>query len=221
MADGPGRVDSLFDQYVAAFRAGRGDVHPFLDQVDGEDREDLVLMIQAFVETDPEPVPTPENLRESELVRLTSRVTSELGGAGGGLSRMLVSLRQRLRLHRADVVETLANDLEAQPAEKEKIDGYYHDLEWGTLPSAGVADRVFESLAAILETTVAELRAAGRELGPGRSASGSDLIFTRTVPGERDDRIEVTDAGTVEGSQGAAERRADPPDRIDQLFTDV
>ncbi|MDQ2621942.1 MAG: hypothetical protein M3Y45_02765 [Actinomycetota bacterium] len=219
MADQPDRINDLFDQFVAEFRAGRGNVNPFLDQVDGHDREQLSLLIEAFIETDPEPEVTPEGLTDPALAAMTARVTAELGGAGGTLSQLLVTLRNGLKLRRTEVVDSLADRLDAAGSEKEKIDGYYHDLEWGTLPAAGISDRVIDSLAAILDTTAAHLREAGRTLGPGRSTSASGLVFSRTVPG--DDRLEfgVLESAVEEVDQGAAGRQADPPDRIDQLFT--
>lgn len=226
------RVNALFDQYVAAFRAGRGNVSPFLDQLEGEEREELAVLIEAYIETGPVPEITPERLEDPALVELTARVTAEIGGAAGGLSRLLVTLRQRLKLQRTEVVDQLASELEAKDAEKEKVHDYYHDLEWGSLPAAGISDRVFDSLARILKTRVGELRAAGRDLGPGRTASGPGLIFSRTVPGEAmlspdfmasidADRFEeeTVDGAFGQASPGLVRRRNDPPDRIDQLFT--
>lgn len=226
------RVNALFDQYVAAFRAGHGNVNPFLDQVEGEEREELAVLIEAHIETGPVPEITPERLEDPALAELAARVTAEIGGAAGGLSRLLVTLRQRLKLQRTDVVDQLAAELEARDAEKEKVHDYYHDLEWGTLPAAGLSDRVLDCLARILKTKAGELRAAGRELGPGRATSGPGLVFSRTVPPEAmfspgflasidADGFgeESVDESVGQLSPGLLRREKDPPDRIDRLFT--
>ena len=88
------------------------------------------------------------------------RVLGLAGGARGGgrarplagrlvghLAGLLPRLRDRARLRRAEVVSRLAAALGAGDREA-KVAGYYHAMEQGTLPAAGVSDRVLEALGA-------------------------------------------------------------------------
>ena len=64
-------------------------------------------------------------------------------------------------MRRAELVSRLAAELGAGDREA-KVAGYYHAMEQGTLPAAGVSDRVLEALGRIVGESAAALRAAGR-----------------------------------------------------------
>ena len=49
---------------------------------------------------------------------------------------------------------------------EDKVAGYYHQMEQGLLPAAGVSDRVLEALGRIVGETAQALREAGSALRP-------------------------------------------------------
>ena len=49
---------------------------------------------------------------------------------------------------------------------KDKVAGYYHEMEQGLLPARGVSDRVLDALGRIVGETAQSLRDAGRALAP-------------------------------------------------------
>ena len=209
----PDMITSAYDEYVKAFRAGHGDPGPFLDRFEGRERQELLLLIEAFIETGPVSSPDPGDARFEQVFE---RVLADVDGASGGLSELVRGLRAKLGLGQVEVVRELATALKASPTEQEKIDGYYHDLEWGTLPSSGISPKVFDSLAMILKTKATTLRNAAAELGSG-SASSAGMAFARTVD-ENEFQLDVQESPGMDVPSGNF-RASDPPDRIDQLFT--
>lgn len=222
MADQPDpTVNERFDRYVESFRRGEADPDPVMAGLGVEARRQLGRKIDEFLETGPVPDPGMSSPASPEIAGLAARIVPQLDGRSGGLSRMLTGRRQELGLSFETVVEDLAKELDATDEETEKIDAYYHDLEWGSLPAAGLADRLLDLLAKKLETTRAALREAGRALGPGRAAS-TGPVFARKVddlaqgiPGD-----EAVADYSLAPSDLAGMRSATPPDRIDRLFTD-
>lgn len=207
------QVQERFERYVDAFRRGHGDPDPFLEGLDESGRFRLRRMIDDFLEDGPVPDPAAFNPDDPELRELVAAIVPRLDSLAGGLSRLLSRRREELGLNQADVVDSLASDFNATAAETEKIDAYYHDLEWGSLPAAGLTDRLLDSLAHTLQTTRGKLREAGRTLGPSRAGTAGP-VFARNA----DEIGEMASLG-VPGSGVAASRSAAPPDRIDDLFT--
>lgn len=217
------RLTELLDRYKAAFARGESNPDPILDQVRGEDRRRLGWMIDEFLDTGPRPDPALFPVDSARVTAVVDRLIPELDGQAGALSGLLARRRADLKLTQADLVEKLAADLDASPPEIEKVDAYYHDLEWGSLPAAGLADRVLDSLASILKTGRDTLIEAGRSLGPGRASSSGPVYAREVDPGEL--LMEMASPGEhlpVAGEPPVAGtgRRATPPDRIDRLFTD-
>ena len=63
---------------------------------------------------------------------------------------------------------------------REKVAGYYHEMEQGLLPAAGVSDRVLEALGRIIGETAHALRDAGRALTPsGEGPPTTAAAFAR------------------------------------------
>lgn len=206
-------VRKHFERYVEGFRRGQGDPGPIMEGLDEQSRFRLRRMIDEYLETGPVPDPDLYSPDDPEVHEIVAAIMPSLDGRSGGLSLLLARRRGQLGLNQADVVDSLVEDFKASPAEAEKIDAYYHDLEWGSLPAAGLTDRLLDSLAKALETTRGRLREAGRALGPGRAGS-TGPVFARNA-----DQVEEM-ASLGQASPGVAPARsASPPDRIDELFT--
>lgn len=209
---GPDPINTAFDEYVAAYHRGDGDPTPILDRFEGDDRRELEILVDAFLENAPRVAADPGGAHDPEVELVTGVVMSQIGGPSGGLSSLVRKLREQLRMKSADVVGELAIALNANEAETGKIDVYYHALEWGSLPAGGLSDRLLDSLAAVLKTSGDKLREAGKALGPAR-ASATGPIFARMV-----EDADLEQAPESRGMRSPAEP-SDPPDRIDRLFT--
>ena len=214
--NGPDEITKAFDEYVAAFRAGHGDPNPYLERFSGDDRRELEVLVDAFLETGPRAEVDLSAVPDPQIEAIAERVAERVGASSGGLSALVLGLRKQLALKSSDVVAELAAAYKATPAEREKIDAYYHDLEWGTLPASGISDSLLGSLARVLRTKAERLREASRELGPPRSRS-TGLLFARMAD-DSEFELEGLAVNNLKASSGKA-RRADPPDRIDELFT--
>jgi hypothetical protein len=207
-------VTRAFDEFTAAFRAGRGDPKPFLSRFEGSERRELDLLIEAFIATGPVSDPDPADPR---VAAITGQVLAELEAPAGGLASMLAGLRQRAKLTQEAVVRAIAESLGASPAETEKIDAYYHRLEWGSLPPDGLSRDLFGILAGVLRVKPGQLEKAA-SVG-GAPAGSPGLIFARA-----DEEVELSDDASVARREisplsESGEERGSGPDRIDELFT--
>lgn len=209
-----GDLDRRFEAFKASYVKGDGNPVPMLEGLEGEDRLRLQERIEEYLDGDPQVEITAGGLNEPAVRDLTDRVVAELDGSTGGLSRLVTRLRVRRELKFPDVIEALAVALDADESEKAKLEGYYHDIEYGNLPSAGISDAAFEAIARVFQTTGESLKAAARALGPAR-ASATGPVFTRKV---EDGAFEIVSTESDSAQAGAA-RRSEPPDRIDRLFT--
>lgn len=210
---GDSEIRRRFERYVAAFRGGQADPDPVLAGLDESAKRKLGRMIDEFLEAGPVPDPELMSPGDPRVQAVVADLMPRLDGRAGALSRLLARRRQQLGLSQAGVIDALAEDLEASESEKGKIDAYYHDLEWGTLPAAGLTERILDALSRTLKTTTGSLREAGRTLGPAR-ASSTGPIYARMVE-EDGDAYDLA----VTPAPAKASRQASPPDRIDRLFT--
>lgn len=208
----PDPINTAFDEYVAAYNRGEGDPTPFLERFQGAERRELEILVDTFLEDAPRVAFDPDGSRDQQAEAVAAAVMSRIGGASGGLSRLVRKLREQRQLKSADVIGELAVAFDANEHEREKIDAYYHSLEWGSLPASGLSDRLLDSLATVLETSRERLREAGQALGPAR-ASATGPVFARMV--EDADLEQAPEVPTMKSPGSPAE----PPDRIDQLFT--
>lgn len=210
----PDPVTEAYDEYVAGFRAGHGDPSPYLDRFEGRERRELELLIESFIATGPVSDPDPADPRVDAIFE---RVLAELDGQSGGLSEYLALLRQKAGKTQSAVVSALSKSVGATPAEAEKIDEYYHQLEWGSLPAGGLSERLYGMLGKILSTEPERLKEAAAAFGP-RYGAASGPVFARS-----DNRVELDEASVAPRIAGfASPDESDEsarPDRIDELFT--
>ena len=203
-------VDNAYNDYVDAFKAGEFDPRPFLARLDESERPRLGLLIDSFLEEAPAREYSEESFEASGARDLAASVLDSISGASGQWPVLLPKLRDEQGLMRSQVVERLATELDADESEAEKVGDYLHDMEWGTLPAWGVSTRVLEALAGIYRTTAQTLADAGRALGPPTGRTGP--VYLR-VPSDQE-YVALDDQEIAHES-----RSADPPDRIDRLFT--
>lgn len=206
-------VTVAFDEYVTRFRAGDGDPSSILERFEGRDRKELELLIEAFIETGPVSDPDPSDPRVSAIV---DRVLEELETPAVGLAPVLATLRQKAKLTQRSVVEAIARSIGASPEETEKIDGYYHRLEWGSLPPDRLSQDLFGTLTKVLRAKPGQLERAARIVGRPDTMGE---IFARA------DSLELNDDASVKVGDTSLETAVpdhdleSKPDRIDQLFT--
>ena len=161
-------VQRLFAEYT---EAGSPDPTPFLEQVSGRDRAELVALIDAFLERAPRRQFDPEALRSSRAAGVAESVHRSLAGSSGIWPSLLPQLRNKARLQRADLVSQLAERLGAA-GKNEKVGLYYHQMEQGLLPASGVSDSVLEALGRIIGYGAEALRKAGEMPAPGGGGAG-------------------------------------------------
>ncbi|HVL95942.1 MAG TPA: hypothetical protein VM266_08785 [Solirubrobacteraceae bacterium] len=177
-------VDELFERFRAAYRAGEtADPRPFLDELSGAERRELAVLVDAFLAHAPrdpyDPAAFAEFRGDPWTERLRRRVDDRLAESEESWSTLLPRARTAARLKRATVVSRLAAALGVGEREQ-KVAGYYHRMETGTLPAPGVSTRVLEALSDILGISVERLRAAGQRVAPPPPASPGTL-FARTA----------------------------------------
>lgn len=133
-------VERLFDEFATTYvRGERPDVGGFLERA-GPDRDDLARMIDRFLQAVPAREPS-----EEEVVLMQGRLEKE---------PPLLVLRLRRALTRDAVVEAFMRTLGLDPAKREKVAGYYHELEVGSLDPKPVSSRVWDALGEVLDANV-------------------------------------------------------------------
>lgn len=210
-------VRQRFDRYRDGFARGEANPDPVMAGLDPESRDRLGEMIDEFLATGPRPDPALFGPDSPRVAEMADRIVTRLDSRAGGLSRLLVERRAEMELSQTDMVGAIARSVDASPGETEKIDAYYHDLEWGSLPAAGLAAKLIAIMAKTLSLTSDTLIEAGRVMGPGRSST-SGPVYARTI--EPDEiALEMASPEGLEETTAGLGRRALPPDRIDHLFT--
>lgn len=204
-------VDRLFAEYKAASASG-DEVDPgaFLARVEGADRAELTALIDAHLARAPRAAWDSAAFAESAAAPLVESLTKSLRGQSGLWPSVLPRLRARARVKRGDLVAELADRLGAGGAQREKVAGYYHQMEQGLLPASGVADEVLDALAGVVGSTRAALREAGESLASGAGGSSAE-VFARSAPGAAD----VAESPPPPASPGT---EGDGFDEVDRLF---
>jgi choline dehydrogenase-like flavoprotein len=203
-------VEQLLHEFIEEDRAGgAADPLEYLLRVEGADRAELEALIDGYLARAPR-----RPFDRADFLRAPARVVAEelgraLGGVSGTWPALLPRLRHRAQLRRAEVVAGLAEELGI--AHVDKVARYYHRMEQGTLPAAGVSDRVLEALARVVGVTAQRLREAGRAAGGVPPAAGAAEAFARV--GSPDP--EYVGADELTGVEGPDE----PRDEVDALFT--
>lgn len=160
-------IHALEQEFRREYAAGRHpDAAAFLERVPEEQREELGRRIREVLAEEPPPDPAPETLL---------MVQAMLRG-----EPPLLQLRASRGMSRDEVVSQLRDELDIEPAKEQRVAVYYHELETGQLPLAGIRDRVFDAVAKVMGVARASLMLQG----PERSADGAGKpVFARAEPG--------------------------------------
>lgn len=199
-------VDQLFVAFVAEYRSGgEADPRTFLQQAPSEGREELAALMDHFLATAPRQPLSEDALTSSSGKRTVDALERALLGQAGLWPSLLPRLRGQAGLKRSELVHELAEALGVSDHEG-KVASYYHQMEQGTLPSAGVTRRVLDALGPVLGETAEALRKAGQSLNPSAGLASADGAFARTGDGSVG-----PPRPTVEGDSGGW-------DEVDELF---
>jgi hypothetical protein len=198
-------VQRLLEAFVAEDRSGTADPAAYLARVEGVDRRELEALIDGYLAR----APRRAFDRAAFEASPAAGVVASLAGSSGTWPALLPRLRDRARLRRAELVARLAAELGVGGREA-KVGSYYDAMEQGTLPSAGVSDRVLEALGRIVGESAAALRTAGTLAPPPPPAPAA---FARAPSPARGFGIAAAAAG------GFAEATGPPRDEVDELFT--
>jgi hypothetical protein len=209
-------IDRLIEEFAADYEAGRAvDPAALLERAGPGERQELAARLDSYLMTAPPRKWDPEAYEGSPAQRAVDRVYESLEEVNVTWQVLLPDLRKRAQIKRQVLVERLARALgfESGP-EVAKVGGYYNRMEHGQLPASGVAAKVTDALATILDTGAERLRAAGArtDAAPG----GSQAAFARTATPDAEFAKEpLLDADADEIAPAPAER-----DEIDALFLD-
>jgi hypothetical protein len=203
-------VERLLAEYKQAHHSGAGsDPRPFLERVSGTEREQLAGLIDAYLARAPRRGFDEAAFRDSPATAVAESVQRSLAGAGGLWPALLPRLRTQARIRRADLVAELAARLGAQ-SQQAKVASYYHQMEQGLLPAAGVSDTVLEALGSIVGSTRDALRRAGELPAAGGPVAAGGAVFARRT------YLREADAMLAAGEPGP---EADAGwDEVDRLF---
>jgi hypothetical protein len=197
-------IDRLHTQYIERYLMG-GDTDPsdLLAELEGEQREELAELIDAF------------------LVDAPARPWNETGFEGSGAEKavdvlvaqgtlwpfVLPGLRERLQIKRKELAKQLAEAL-GHSDQREKVERYYHQMETGQLDPEGVTDPALEALGRILGRNAETLRQMGKGLGPPTSEVKA-LAYTRLTVGDTD---------AAPGMASTPQPPEEGWDEVDELF---
>lgn len=204
-------ADRLLNEFKAAFDAGRElDLDELLARAPEPERQELGERIDSYLMSAPRRAWDADAYAASSARQSVERVWESLEGVSGAWPELLPRLRKAARIKRAELTRRLAERL-GVPDGEAKVAAYYHDMEHGRLPAAGVSARVVEALAAIVGADVELIRRAGR--ATAAPDAGGAALFTRTAqPGE--EYGEEAAPGPAD-----ADRAETGPDEVDELFT--
>jgi hypothetical protein len=176
----------LFEEYAGRFAGGeRPDLREYLARA-GEGRDELGRLVDRFLQWAEPPEPG-----EDAVAIAQAWIEGEAP---------LVALRARRGLRREAVVDFVIETFGLDPAKREKVRRYYHELETGQLDRRGVSARLMEALAKLL----------GAQVG--------DLLAWRPRPPTAEVPYYRASAPAM-AAPAAAPPVQDEPDEIDALFT--
>jgi hypothetical protein len=207
-------LERLFTEFVERHLAGENpDPWSYIDQLPGEEREKLEELIDAYFVGAPPRSWDADAYKGSSAERIADALDRSFRGQAGLWPAVLPRLRDRARLTRGALVERLAAAL-GVGARHEKVAAYYHEMEQGLLPSAGVSGRVLDVLAGIVGTSTEALRRAGEPLSgkpPVDAAAASFARKAMPAPPEY--------AAPPEAMEQREQDRKVEWDEVDELFT--
>jgi hypothetical protein len=210
MGDAMAEIERLREQFIAAFEAGeRPDPREYLTQLEGADQRELEALLDAYLAQAPRRRFDAQAFAASPARALVDDLDQSLSGVAGTWPVVLPRLRNAARLRRGELVRRLAESLGVTSREA-KVERYYHEMEQGLLPPAGVSDRVLDALANLLQTTRERLREAGASPAAGGTVSPAALFARTAAP--TDDEL------TAMASAPAAAPEPEARDEVDELF---
>jgi hypothetical protein len=200
-------VEQLFDEFAQAYQRGESpDVPAYLARA-GRERDELGDLIDRFLQAVPAQPAT-----EEEIILMQAHLERE---------PPLLVLRRRRKLPRAAVVDAIVKSLGLDLRKRDKVAGYYHELEVGTLDPKPVSGKVWDALGEFLHANVRAL--AGLRPPPIAVAEAfrreADLASWAPMP---DARVAEPKRRRYRASHrpGVDRPRAEPEqDEIDRLFT--
>ena len=216
-------VDRLLREYVREHRAGESpDPEPFLEQLEGRDRERLAALIQGYWETAPRRDWDPEAFKGSVAERVTSQLATEWSVRADDWQQALPTLRHRAKLKRDELVRELAGLL-GVAGKEERVALRYHEMETGRLEPAGVSSKVLDALGGLLGVSTAWLRRVGEGLEEHGAGSGPATMYTRTAQPEEGyadlaAERELPAAPASPGEASPGEGSEAEWDEVDRLF---
>lgn len=195
-----GEIERLLSEFIDAWNAGRRPrVEEYLDRATADEQAELAAQIEAFLDIAPTPDYSPETLEELMREPAVMATVEALQGRAGLWPSLLPRLRRRAKLRRDEVVEGIVERLGIQ-GQEEKAAQYVHELEAGTLETAGVSRRVIEALAGVLGASAEELERAADFRGFGTSGAApaylrgaADHLAASRVRGDRDELAPAPD----------------------------
>jgi hypothetical protein len=182
------QVETLFDEFATRYLRGEHpDVREYLERA-GAERDSLGALLDRFLEAVPAREPS-----EEDVVLIQARLEHEAP---------LLVLRKRRKLGRGAVVDALVQALRLEPEKREKVAGYYHELETGLLDPEPVDSSVWEALSDLLHANARALAGLGPlppAAAPAFHRFDADFVLAeRSVPPVPRDEC---------------------PDEVDRLFT--
>ena len=154
-------VNRLLEEFIAEDRTGGvADPSAYLARVSGVDRAELAALIDGYLARAPRRAFDRAAFEASPARAGRGRF---VGGLVGHLAGSAAAAARPRSLAAGGAGVRLAAELGVAGREA-KVAGYYHAMEQGTLPAAGVSDRVLEALGRIVGESAAVLRAAGAAL---------------------------------------------------------
>jgi hypothetical protein len=159
-------VQHLLAEYIAEHRSG-GDADPgvYLSRASPSDRDELMALIDAYLARTPRQSFDADSYRGSTAERTVDELERALRGRSGLWPALLPQLRTRAGIKRSELVERLAAALGVSD-KTNKVGDYYHQMEQGLLPAAGVSHRVLDALGGLVGETADALREAGHAIRP-------------------------------------------------------
>ena len=207
-------VNQLLKLYIERFEsAGDTDPTDLLDQAEGRDRARLSALIDGYLEHSAPSQKWDAAAFEGSVAERASELVQEGWSAESAeLPTMLRSLRKQAQIKRAELMQGLADSL-GFPQERERVAVYYNAMEHGNLPPAGISSKVFDSLAALLDTSADALRKAGEAVTPSAGGEPGATFARATRASEATDQ-----AAASPGRLESAPPQEREPDELDRLF---
>jgi hypothetical protein len=204
-------VDRLLNDFIEAWNAGgRPQVDEYVDRAPEAERDELAVLIGAFLEIAPTPPYSAEQLDELRRDPMVRKIASLVADESGATT--LPGLRERAKLKREQVVEGLARTLGLEGQET-KIQRRYHQLEIGTITPSQLTQKLLDALAKVLRVAPDEIERAGAYFHLSPEPAVELYLRSETLAGP-----EVADEERLEAAASRAPVPEHDWDEVDRLF---